>query len=177
MVFRLWFKSIIHMKLILKHHFQLGQTHKLVQLLRLSHQLKKILNLQIDSTLQTLKLFKEHMMFLLIIQERLNASILMVHQMEQFQVLLHLDGTSKLAMTYQLSLEMSQLQAASAGTLLIDMDGLKTAKKDSILIHNTTGLSTTLVEGIQEQILKTHRTLFSQMVTLIHGVVVVFLQT
>lgn len=130
-----------------------------------------MLNLQADSIPPIFKLFKEHMMFLLTTQEKLNASISMVQRREQFQILVHSVGIFKHAMIYQSNLVMNQQQAVLDGTHLMNMVGLQIVKIDSISLHSTTGLSTFLVEGIQEQILKIHRISFSQTETLIHGVV------
>ena len=116
------------------------------------------------------------MMCMLTTPEQLAALTSMDLLMEPSQVLFHSDGMFKHAMICQLNSEMNQQQVALAGKLLIDMDGPKTVKQDSISIHNMIGLSIISVEEILEQTLKGHQILFFQTETLIHGVVVVFLQ-
>jgi len=133
--------------------------------------MKKMSNLQADSILPILNLFKEHMMFLLTTQEKLIASTSMVQRKEQFQTLVHSVGIFKHAMIYQFNSVTNQQLVVSDGKHMMNMDGLQIVKNDSISPHSTTGHLTFLVEEIQEQILKVHQILFSRTVTLIHGVV------
>ena len=176
MVFKQWYKLIIHTKLILRLHCQHGQTHKHVLQLRLS-QVKKTLNLQADSIPLILKLFKELMMFLLTFLVLLIAFTSMVPKTDLFQILILSDGPFKPVMTYQQLLEMNQQQVVSDGKHLINTNGQTDVKKIMILIHNITGLLTTSVEDGLPLISSIHLTLFSQMETLIHGPVVALCQT
>lgn len=172
MVFKQWYKLIIHTKLILRLHCQHGQTHKHVLQLRLS-QVKKTLNLQADSIPLILKLFKELMMFLLTFLVLLIAFTSMVPKTDLFQILILSDGPFKPVMTYQQLLEMNQQQVVSDGKHLINTNGQTDAKKIMILTHNITGLLTTSVEETQVQTLKDRQISFSQTETSTHGVVVV----